>query len=360
MTEAEQRTVQDYLRDHAMLLAAFESPAFWSHLLEAELDGAELADVTVEPVGTGQVASCLRVRLAHGHDGGLRSVVVKTASADPVSRSTSAALRHPATEVGFYNRFAPQARVRTPQCHLATVNEAGDDFLLVLEDMDRATQGDQIEGMDLDAAARAVDELAALHATWWEDLPAHTTEVLGERGDHNAHSVLLGMLHPGFAERYGERLEPEVLELAETLLSRAPEYLGDRPGPSALVHGDFRPDNLLVAEDGVAVVDWQTVNSGPALADLSYFLGGALLPADRAAHENELLGRYRRGLGGHGVEIDMATIESGYRRYALDGLVMAIGASQVVGRTERGDDMFCTMAERSAAHAVDAGTLELI
>ena len=168
------------------------------------------------------------------------------------------------------------------------------------------------------------------------------------------------MLYPGFAERYGERLGPEVLELAEMLLPRAPAYLGDRPGPRALVHGDFRPDNLLVARDEVAVVDWQTVNSGPALTDLSYFLGGALVPADRAAHEHELLERYRHGLAGHGVETDLGSIETGYRRYALDGLVMAVGASQVVGRTERGDEMFCAMAERSAAHALDAGTLELI
>jgi len=349
--------IRSLLGDHGALLSALATPELWTALLGP--GDAGVAEVSIEPVGTGQVASCLRVRLSHD-DGGAGSVVVKTASSDPVSRSTSAALRHPATEVGFYRHYAATAGVRTPHCHLAVVNDAGDDFLLVLEDMGRAVQGDQIEGMGLDAAARSVDELAALHATWWEGVPADTVAVLGERGDPEAHAALLGLLHPGFVGCYGERLGPEVLELSEALLAAASAYLGDRPGPRALAHGDFRPDNLLVAPDEVAVVDWQTVGPGPALADLSYFLGGALLPADRRSHERELLERYRHVLAARGVDVDLPTVEAGYRRYALDGLVMAIGASQVVGRTERGDAMFCAMAERSAAHALEAGTLALL
>jgi aminoglycoside phosphotransferase (APT) family kinase protein len=199
-----------------------------------------------------------------------------------------------------------------------------------------------------------------LHATWWGQAPPGSESILGETGDPTAHAALLNMLHPGFAERYGDSLEPEVMEMSVALLDSAARYLGHRPGPTALVHRDFRPDNLLVGPNDVAVVDWQTVSVGPALSDLSYFLGGALLPADRAAHEAELLARYRAGLHSHGVELDMETIESGYRRYALDGLVMAIGASQVVGQTQRGDEMFCAMAERSAMHALESGSLAML
>ncbi len=352
--------IADYLEDHALLLAALETPAFWSSLLSDELAGSEVADVYVEAVGTGQVASCLRIRLAHDAPTAPRSVVAKTGSEDPNSRMMSAALRHGEIEVGFYSHLAGDALLRTPACHVAAINPAADDFLLVLEDLDEYTQGDQIHGMSPEDSGAAIDQLAALHAAWWCRTPAGAESILGEQGDPAAHSALLSMLYPGFTERYADRLEPEVMEMSVALMNNAVAYLGDRPGPSALVHRDFRPDNLLVGPEEVAVVDWQTVSLGPALSDLSYFLGGALVADDRVDHETELLQRYRSGLATHGVELGMATIESGYRRYALDGLVMAIGASQVVGQTDRGDEMFCAMAERSAQHALESGTLDML
>ncbi len=210
----------------------------------------------------------------------------------------------------------------------------------------------------MDAAA-ALDQLAALHGTWWGRLPDAEPSFLTQRGDPTAHAVLLPMLHQGFVQRYGDTLDPDVLRAAEALIERAEPYLADREGPEAVVHGDFRPDNLLVGAESVAVVDWQTVGFGAALADVSYFLGGALSADDRMTHEAELLDRYRSVLAAHGVNLDASSIEAGYRRYALDGLVMAIGASQVVGQTERGDAMFCAMAERSAVHAMQADTLSL-
>lgn len=352
--------VRGHLTDHDKLLEAVATPEFWTRSLATLLGGAEVSDVMVEPVGTGQVASCLRMRMVHGQPSAPNSVVLKTASSDPISRQTSAALRHGEIEVGFYSNYAQDTATRTPQCHVAVINDTADDFALVLEDMSEATQADQITGMAPEEVAAAVDELAGLHASWWESLPADATEVLGDRGDPTAHSVLLGMLHPGFTECYGDQLGTEVIALSERLLSNAEQYLGERPGPISMVHGDFRPDNLLIAADEVAVVDWQTVNSGAALADLSYLIGGALLPDARNDHEQELLDRYRGRLGDRGVEVDSSTVEFGYRRYALDGLIMAIGASQVVGQTDRGDDMFMAMAERAAIHASEAGTLKLL
>ena len=359
-TDGPEEHVRARLDDHDRLLEAIRTPGFWTVALAGPLGGATVSDVAAEAIGTGQVASCLRIDLVHDSPHAPGSVVVKTASEDPVSRQTSAALRHGEIEVGFYNNYAPLTPARTPECHLAVINDTADDFVLVLEDMSQAQQGDQIDGMSPDDVALAVDELAALHATWWESLPADTTEVLGEGGDPEAHAMLLSMLHAGFAERYGDVLGASAMALSEQLLAVAAQYLGERPGPESMTHRDFRPDNLLVFDGGVAVVDWQTVTPGAALGDLAYLVGGALLPDDRNDHEHELLDRYRGRLAEHGVEVDRRTVEHGYRRYALDGLVMAIGASQVVGQTDRGDAMFVAMAERAAIHAQEAGTLGLL
>ena len=47
-----------------------------------------------------------------------------------------------------------------------------------------------------------------------------------------------------------------------------------------------------------------------------------------------------------------------YRRGTVSGLIMAVVASMMVGATERGDEMFMTMARRHAAHAIDLNARE--
>ena len=66
------------------------------------------------------------------------------------------------------------------------------------------------------------------------------------------------------------------------------------------------------------------------------------------------------GLGGQGVVVDRDEIWEQYRRYSFGGLIMAIVASALVRRTDRGDDMFVTMAERHARQALDLDAESLI
>ena len=50
------------------------------------------------------------------------------------------------------------------------------------------------------------------------------------------------------------------------------------PTPFAVIHGDYRLDNLMFPPDGDGVValDWQTVGVGPPARDIAYFLGTSL------------------------------------------------------------------------------------
>ena len=62
-----------------------------------------------------------------------------------------------------------------------------------------------------------------------------------------------------------------------------------RPAPRApaIVHGDFRMGNLLVAEDGIsAVLDWELVHLGDPLEDLGYLC----VPAWRFGGEHPVAG----------------------------------------------------------------------
>jgi hypothetical protein len=71
--------------------------------------------------------------------------------------------------------------------------------------------------------------------------------------------------------------------------------------------------------------------------------------------------RYHDGLlaaGVDGYEWDRCWTD--YRRGTYAGLVMAVAASMLVERTERGDEMFLTMAHRHARHALDLDAAALL
>ena len=38
--------------------------------------------------------------------------------------------------------------------------------------------------------------------------------------------------------------------------------------PRTLIHGDLHPENMLISDDGVIVLDWQTTSWGPPIMDL--------------------------------------------------------------------------------------------
>ena len=59
----------------------------------------------------------------------------------------------------------------------------------------------------------------------------------------------------------------------------------------AVVHGDYRLDNLMFSSEGsVVALDWQTATVGSPMRDLAYFLETSLDVELRRGHEQDLLG----------------------------------------------------------------------
>ena len=109
------------------------------------------------------------------------------------------------------------------------------------------------------------------------------------------------------------------------------------------------------------VVDWQTAAWAGASIDVAYFIGGCLGTEDRRAHEPELLVRYHDALCRRGVrDYSLERLRADSRRDTFAGLLMAIVASMVVQRTERGDRMFLTSDARHAQHALDVDAPALL
>jgi hypothetical protein len=291
-------------------------------------------------------------------------MIAKLPSDDENSRAAATAVRAYEIEVNVYRQLQPRLSIRMPRCHHASLDIDAGDFLLLLEDVAPAQQGDQLAGCTADDAAAAVAELPGMHAPLWGDPSLEKLDWLHRNTDESRGflRMLVQSLHPAFVERYGDRLPDEVVQLSARVVERLDVVEATRARPWTVTHGDFRLDNLLFGHPDrrVVVVDWQTSVHGPGPADLSYFLGGSLSVAERRAHETDLVRDYRHRMRAAGVDLDWDELWTGYRRYSVGGLVMAIAASMLVKRTPRGDDMFMAMAERAAQHALDLEALELL
>ena len=333
------------------------------------VDHAVVEDFSAQTVGTGQMGMSVRYRLQYDRkeERAPQSVVCKFASADPTSRATGLALRSYEAEVSFYRQVARTVDIRTPQCHFADIDLETGEFILVLEDLAPCVQGDQLAGCSVDQAALAMEELAKLHAPRWGDPRLAALSWLNRNTPDSTElsGQLLASLFPGFLDRYSGRLDRDQVHIAEQLMTSLETWLRHREPPFVVQHGDYRLDNMLFGTEGggypLAVVDWQTVVWGPPLSDASYFLGAGLLPEDRRRHERALLRVYYDALVASGVDaFSWDRCWRDYRRYAFSGFLMAVGASMLVVQTERGDEMFLTMARRHGTQILDLDAEEFL
>ncbi len=335
--------------------------------LRAAGHDADVRGFTAEQIGTGQIGKCVRYKLdlARADATTPHSLVGKFPSDDPISRATGVQLKNFIKEVSFYRELQPRLSIPTPRCYFADIDGEGPDFVLLLEDLAPARQGDQLEGCNIAVAEAAVNALVGLHAPSWCDASLRGIDWLAEPSA--ASSELGAMMYraqlPGFMERYGAHLEADERAIIEQAGDHAHVLFRPLATPFALVHIDYRLDNLLIdtrsTPPRVTVVDWQSITLGNPVADAAYFLGAGLLPDDRRANEERIVRGYHARLVEAGVSgYDWRSCWQDYRRGTFAGFSVTVIASMLVQRTSRGDEMFIAMAKRHARHAIDRGGVE--
>jgi hypothetical protein len=316
-------------------------------------------------IGDGLVGMNIRLRLES--DGSApSSMIAKLPSPDPTSRATGIALRNYEREVGFYRDVAPTVDIRVPHCYHADWNAGTGDFVLLMEDLAPAQQGNQLSGCDLDQARTAVLELAKLHGPRWGDPALDDIEWLSRRspGDSLQLAMLWAMFLPGFLITYGRYLSADAIGLLQRFGQHIARWVDERDPPTTVTHGDYRLDNLMFAGAAggaaIAAVDWQTPGHGLGVTDVSYFLGAGVVPTVRRRVERGLVEEYAQALSTYGVAIDGDHVWMQYRRDAYSGVVMSVIASQIVGTSDRSEAMFAAMATRHAQHALDLDSESLL
>lgn len=340
---------------------ALDAAWFTHRLNEAGFPAARVTGVSRQQIGTGQIGRCFRYTLSvAGDDDAPRSLVGKFPSEDPTSRATGVQLRNYYREVNFYRHVAAELDISIPRCYYADIEGEGPEFVLLLEDLHPAQQGDQLRGCDVEVARAAVLELVGLQAPSWcrEDLEQYDW-LYSADDTPAAMRELYAQLLPPFLERYGRALEGDERRiLSRVAESPACPLFSPFATPFCLEHVDYRLDNMLIDASGpeprVTVVDWQSVRLGKPLNDVAYFLGAGLLPALRRDVEHDIVRAYHDALQQAGVTgLGWDECWESYRRGSYSGFGVTVIASMIVEQTARGDEMFLTMARRHTRHALD-------
>ncbi len=326
--------------------------------------GAAVSAVDATRVGTGQMGQSWRLALQSDDPTVPRSLVAKMAGGDPATRTLIADGYR--GEYLWYTEVCPTVAIATPRCWYATITDDATSFVLLLEDLAPATPGAQLAGVTADEAATALRELSGLHGPRWADPTLRDIPILRVPTPEGTgfHAQIFTGAVPQFVETFGRWLSADDVAVLEDLTTWIGDWLltaGDR---LTLVHGDFRPDNLMIAPDGSSVVtlDWQTIGLGFGGRDVGYFLGLGLDTELRRAHEHDLVRVYHEALVGHGVDVGADDCFDDYRLGTPQGpLVTVLGAVYATATpTDESNAMFASMATRSCAAIRDLDPRSLL
>jgi hypothetical protein len=317
-------------------------------------------------IGTGQMSRNGRFRLAWTEPAGRPStVVVKLPSDDPPTRSSSFDSGAYASEYIFYSHIAPTVRVRTPRCWITRYDESAQRCVLVMEDLDQSTQGDQFDGCTPEQVPLVIGQAVALHAPRWGDPELAPLLLRSDPMERMERVTAYYRAAVGpCLDRLGHNFSNAVTKLVAQFADVFGQWTLGTDTPRTVVHGDFRPDNFLFASGPdappLAIVDWQTAVLGLGPTDVAYFLGGAFPEGERRTLEREVVEEYRQRLNAAGVAYSAEDCWRDYRWGTLHGVVIGVLATLLAAQTERGDRLFTLMISRHAQHALDLDALALI
>jgi len=327
----------------------------------------QVSAVDVVAIGTGQTGATYRVSASYASNaGGLPDtfVIKLPAQDDTVRDRVTIGYR---SECAFYDAVANRVRIPTPECFYCEISDDALDYALLLADQAPAVQGDQIAGCGEQEARLAVIAVAGLHGpSWCDPVWLDFAGIAFARPDE-ASAKGLGEVARLSADitldKLGDRMTEADRETFIAAMGLVEPWLLAEQDRFALLHGDYRLDNMLFYPDAgrAAVVDWQTLGVGLPARDLAYFTATSLRPELRSAIEKDLVDEYYQALSGFGVtDYDGETCWRDYRLGMPQALLISALGFAFATATDRGDDMVLTMLSRGCRAIRDLGTLDLI
>ena len=194
----------------------------------------------------------------------------------------------------------------------------GDGWWVVMRDLSAAFLGDA-RRLSRAESRRVLAAAAALHAEFADEIPdgaAALSDRLGmaslrvadaERAGSDLLPKQLGAAWDAFSESVPADLGTEVLAAVEDVTALAAAL--EETGPTTLLHGDLRDDNLGLTDEAVVLLDWDLATAGTPTVEFAWYLCHDAWRID--ASHNEIEADFRAAEGGflseREVELGMLT-----------------------------------------------------
>jgi thiamine kinase-like enzyme len=177
-----------------------------------------------------------------------------------------------------------------------------------------------------------VDELAQLHARYWDDDTLTTGLSWVSEGMRIAFGSG-GKLMQMALDQFASEMPPAYRRLGALYLTRARDLaaLWAEP-PHTLAHGDPHLGNLFVDDGRAGFFDWGMVMAKSGMWDVAYVICNSVPTEIRRAHQDAWLDRYRAALAGEGITLDAERVWQQYRLYAVYSWNSAVSTAAMGSR----------------------------
>jgi len=243
----------------------------------------------------GQLAK-LAVTYDRAEAGAPASIIAKLPTLDPGGRQVANMLRFYEREVMFYRELSPAISLPVPKLYYSAMDVEGDEYLLLLQDLAPAKEGDEATGVSVEDAELAIRSLAQFQADWWQSPRLAQMAWMPYVNDpvNCAAQDSYQQAWGPFCQLFGDALSPRMMALGEEMQQKVIALLNAvAPEPRTILHGDFRGDNVFYGDGKTAprfsVIDWQITNKGRGVFDVAYFLATSVTPEVRREHEMRLI-----------------------------------------------------------------------
>jgi hypothetical protein len=333
--------------------------------------GTEVVSAEVVDAHSGTTG---RVRLRLGYADGPselpETVFCKIAPFDPRQR---AFLRHVGIgvmEARFYATIAPGLEVvRVPGVWHAEADDHG-GFVMVLEDLE-ASGCRFPRPSDPDIAERAastVEELARLHARFWESdrfrgdlawVPTRAGFGSDDRTEAQESEAAGRFIGPAL-DGFGDEQPPVFRALGALYVERAADILDlfDHGQPT-LIHGDAHSGNLFTDGERTGFFDWAMFSRSPGMRDIAYYCCNSIPTEVRRDIQAPLLDLYRRTLAAEGIDLTADVAERHLRLFAVFSWVSATSTAAVGDRWQPSRRAMAAM-ERTTVAVDDLDSVGLL
>jgi len=198
--------------------------------------------------------------------------ILKVGTEIPQRRKWAKELRVFDRELAAYRLLTPLKGKYSPRLLAGISANQGSDGLLLLQEIRKARNLDQLRGLSWTQLISAIRTIAHIHAYFWNSPTLKKSKGLPHHDYMRAHEVKQNL--PTFLRWAKLSLRDRALFIK--LISQVPAILARfRRRPLTLVHGDLRSDNVFYGERSVRFIDWGLSLAGSATFDLARFAGGS-------------------------------------------------------------------------------------